>query len=316
MPAAGPFLSMKTLATPISMKALAIWAACTGPITAATRAEPTRAPGNTPATASRSDADDATMPSPRPPRTPGIFSAETERIPRLTLSWTTRDGERVELIAALPYGVDNDRVSLGSNVEAYIAVGGTRIGKNAAHPDGSIVRAGFYKSVGPRAFFEDIRPGSPVEFRLEHLSFNKPAVPQPDTVVMHLKYNPDDLLSCGLPPGAFECFNLRSATDLMNDRTRPGEDTRPGVLAPGHESGAASDAVLEGDGTVTLTASIPYPLFRHLQDPWNSPLPGTFLEPIHFHVEVEVLPTYAEPLDRDAMRREVERIREGFKDLE
>jgi hypothetical protein len=44
------------------------------------------------------------------------------------------------------------------------------------------------------------------------------------------------------------------------------------------------------DGTHRVRVRIPYALFRHIRDPWERDEPGTFLEPMHFHVEFEALP--------------------------
>ena len=246
----------------------------------------------------------------------GLFSVDSTRIPTLTLSWTQVDGDRVEIVAALPYGVDADRAELGSNVQAYVAIGGTRLSKGAGHPRGTLVRVGFYKVFAPSPFFANIKPGTNVDVSLSGVAFDRPANPIADTVVMHLKYNPDDLVSCGLPPGAFECFNLASEVDLLNDRVIPGTDARVGVLAKGAESGARSDAVLNEDGTMTLSASVPYAFFRNILDPWASELPGTFLEPIHFHLEVEILPEGVEPIDIEANRERIRQIREQLDELD
>ncbi|MEM1185462.1 MAG: hypothetical protein AAGI53_10750 [Planctomycetota bacterium] len=247
---------------------------------------------------------------------PSLLLVDDSKLPSLMLEWTRTDGERVSLVAALPYGVDADRVSLGSNVEAYIGVGGTRLSKGAGHPKGSIIKVGFYKVVGPKPFFEGIESGTSVDVTLSGIGMNQPAYAVGDTVLMHLKYNPDDLISCGLPPGARECFNLASPVDGLNDRTQPGVDTRMGVLAEASGSGASSSVGRAEDGTLSVTTSVPYGLFRNILDPWESELPGTFLEPVHFHVEVEVLPEGVEPRDLEAERAKIEAIREQLRELD
>jgi len=50
---------------------------------------------------------------------------------------------------------------------------------------------------------------------------------------------------------------------------------------------------------VGFVVRVPYGMLRHLQDPWDSTLPGTFFEPIHFHMEAEVIPVGAQPFDRE-----------------
>jgi len=67
-------------------------------------------------------------------------------------------------------------------------------------------------------------------------------------------------------------------------------NARLGVL-DGSSAGSGSVKFAQADsGEITMTAVIPYALFRHVRDPWQRTNPGTFFEPTHFHVEVEVLP--------------------------
>ncbi len=250
---------------------------------------------------------EASIESESAPTPPPFLAVEARHTPRVTIAWIRTDDRREEIVAALHWGVDADRISLGHNLTAYAAIGGSRIGKGAGHPRGSVIRTGLYKSVGPRPFFEDLKPGSAIEIRLEGVHFNQPVRAIRDSAVMHLKYNPDDLIACGLPPGARECYNLVSTTDTLNDRTVPGEDTRMGVLDGSDTTDGDLRLVETGPDEVGFTATIPYALLRHPLDPWQSDLPGTFLEPIHFHVEIEVLPEGVEPLDWAAMRAETHR---------
>ena len=106
------------------------------------------------------------------------------------------------------------------------------------------------------------------------------------------------MLACGLPGDAREQFNLVSHTDTLNDRVQPGIDTRMGVLDGSSNSLGTGSARVEPDGTITMSLTFRYPVLRNLRDPWKSALPGTFLEPYHFHIEFEVLPVGTPPLDR------------------
>jgi hypothetical protein len=44
------------------------------------------------------------------------------------------------------------------------------------------------------------------------------------------------------------------------------------------------------DGSVSLEATFPYAMLRHLRDPWLRTRPGTFVEPVQVVFEFEVLP--------------------------
>jgi hypothetical protein len=279
---------------------------------------PSSATGQSPETpalpASGDDRQAQTEPSSNPVHTPvarpALLLVDSGVRPEVTVSWTQTNGEEIAITAALPYGADADRVDVGWNVSAFMAVGGTRIGKGAGHPKGLVLRAGFYKVEAPKPFFAGIKPGSDVRVRIEGARVNMPVWANNDTAAMHLKYNPDDLIACGMPPGAWESFNLVSTTDTMNDRVTPGEDARMGVLDGSDEGDGVLTSTVEDDGSITVDARVPYGLFRNTQDPWQSDLPGTFLEPIHFHIEVELMPEGVQPLNWDALRTRAERIRE------
>ena len=107
-----------------------------------------------------------------------------------------------------------------------------------------------------------------------------------------------------LPGDAREQFNTADPRDTLNDRVRPGIDTRLGVLSPNDGKLGSAAVSLAEDGSVTMTTTFRYPALRNLRDPWKSDLPNTFLEPYHFHIEFEVLPEGVEPLDPDRDRIE------------
>ncbi|MEQ8771032.1 MAG: hypothetical protein RIB60_11050 [Phycisphaerales bacterium] len=246
------------------------------------------------------------------PARPALLLVDPERTPRVEMSWQREDGGRVELEGDRAYSSDLGRTPLGENVSCYVAVGGSRLLKGAGHPEGAIVRVGFYKENGAKAFFDGLGAGGRVRVRLSNVAFNQPVDPQPATIVQHLKYAIEDLESCGLPGSARDQFTTVNPEETLNDRIRPGEDTRAGALSGEEGSMGTASLVREDDGTVTMEIEFAYPLLRHMSDPWQSDLPGTFLEPIHFHVEFEVLPKGVEPIDIEQRRAEKEALRKRF----
>jgi len=216
--------------------------------------------------------------------------------PTLTISWTTNEGIPVSLTAQLPYASDNQRVHMGENIDAFVAVGGTRLVKGAGHPRGIIVRAGFYKHIPFKPFFADVNPHTEFTVTLEDVRFNQPIDVNPLSGVQHLKYAPDDILSCGLPIDAGEQFNTANPDDALNGRVRPDIDTRLGIL-DGSDASLGSFSITEStDDTASMTATFSYAALRNIRDPWDSTIPGTFLEPMHFHLEFEALPHGVPPL--------------------
>lgn len=250
-----------------------------------------------------------------PEAPPTLLLVEADERPIATIAWTTAAGERVELGADRPYAADADRTPLGRNISCFVSVGGTRLTKGAGHPRGAVVRVGFYKIDNAKPFFDDIAPGSRVEVTLGPVRFNQPVEASPASIVQHLKFGADDLKSCGIPGEAKDQFNTAGPDETLNDRIREDKDARLGVLSglaldkPGDDPGLRGDATLgvERGTDVTMRVTFDYALLRHLQDPWKSSLPGTFLEPYHFHVEFEAVPEGAEPLDLDALRAEKQR---------
>lgn len=241
-----------------------------------------------------------------------MLLVDAEATPEVTLRWTTSDGEERRLAGVRAYGTDNDRTDLGGNISCYVAVGGTRLSKGAGHPRGAIVRVGFYKLENAKPFFDGITRGSRFTVELNGVRFNQPVAPQLDTLVQHLKYAAEDLEACELPGDAREQFNLVSRVDTMNGRTQPGIDTRMGGLDGGDDSfGEAEVRVAEDDAAeVSMSLTFSYPALRNIRDPWRSDLPGTFLEPYHFHVEFEVLPEGVEPIDVVTPEERLEIIRQ------
>ncbi len=233
-------------------------------------------------------------PAPAPeggdPAPPAVLLADFEHEPEVRVSWTTRGGDVVELRGARPYGGDRGRTPMGRNIESFVAVGGTRLSKGAGRPQGAIVRVGFYKAVATRPFFDAIAEDGRVRVVVSGVRFNQPAGALAETVVQHLKFAPEQLEVCSLPTDARDQYNTASPTDTLNGRIRPGEDARLGVLAGGGPGHGTTTITAEPDGSLTLVCEFPYSALRHLQDPWGSGVPGTFVEPIHFHIEFEALP--------------------------
>lgn len=238
---------------------------------------------------------------------PELLLIEPDAHPTLTIRWTTPAGEERAHRATLPYTADPQRIHLGGNIEAFVAVGGTRLTKGAGHPLGVVVRAGFYKHDKNLPFFapasDAITKDTLVEVTLAGVRFNQPAHADPRSIVQHLKYDLDDLEACGLPGEARDQFNLADPRETLNDRIEPGVDARPGALDGSEDALGSAELTIADDGAATMTVRFRYPALRNLRDPWNSDLPGTFLEPIHFHLEFEAVPEGVEPLDPARPRR-------------
>lgn len=262
--------------------------------------------------------------------------------PEFTIEWETTGGETVKLEGQAPYRAPEDRKFIGRNVEAFIAVGGTRLTKAAGRRSGAILRVGFYKKDTQELFFEDIRDGSSVTMTMTGVRFMSDGAPDPETIVQHLKYTLEDVEECGLTGEAMDQYNTRNPADTMHGKITP-ENARLGSLngvpgdepkaegerskaaetpadggAPESEKAAAqrapfpegeADVWLEEDGSVSMKATIPYALFRHVRDPWMRTDPGGFFEPYHFHIEFEALPVEVweeEYEDRPLPRRQAE----------
>jgi len=231
----------------------------------------------------------APTPAPAPPSA-ALLLADFERAPRVVVSWTTGAGEEVRLEGERPYSGDKDRAPLGLNIDCFVAVGGTRLSKGAGHPEGIIVRVGFYKRDPLRPFFDGIAADGRIRVELSGVRFNHAAAATPESVLQHLKFAPEQLEVCSLPTDARDQYNTASAADTLNERIRPGIDARLGALdasAPDHGSATITT---QSDASLTLVCEFPYALLRHLQDPWRSGVPGTFVEPVHFHIEFEAMP--------------------------
>lgn len=224
----------------------------------------------------------------QPEPLPAILLADTSRTPVVQVSWQDEAGRLIELEGERGYTSPAGTEVLGGNLSAYVALGGTRLDRGAAHPRGAVLRVGVYKTDARRPFFEGIGEGGSITIRVRNLAMNRPVKPWPASIVMHLKYMPDELAACGLGASSSVLFYTTSRTDTLNGKITP-ETGRLGILSSANGSGATVSLTGE-DRTVEFTATIPYGLLRHMSDPWLRTAPGTFLEPTHFHFEFEVLP--------------------------
>lgn len=228
---------------------------------------------------------------------PSLLLVDPESEPTVTVRWVGSDGVVRELSGTRPYTSDAERLPLGGNLDAFVAMGGTRLTKGAGHPRGAVARVGFYKLIPGRPMFESAASDTEFEVRVTGFRFNQPVDPNPASGIQHLKYSPEDLIACGLPGDAREQFNTASADDALNGRVRTGVDARLGVLDGSSDALGSIEVVENRDGSVDLFARFRYPALRNLRDPWQSDVPGTFLEPVHFHIEFEVLPEGVAPIE-------------------
>ena len=217
-----------------------------------------------------------------------ILLADDTATPHATISWLTTSGVEIALEADVGYTNPNQRTTLDHNVSCFVALGGTRLDKGVGHPKGAIVRVGFYKIDAKKPFFKDIAAGSSITISLTNVKFNQDIMGMERTVLQHLKYTDGDIAACGLDRKYADCFNTRSDDDMMGQLV-DGDDTRIGALDGSEETDGLAEIEYDAD-TVSLRAEIPYAMLRHIQDPWQLTVPGTFMEPYHFHVEFEALP--------------------------
>lgn len=225
---------------------------------------------------------------------PAILLVDETRHPHVAISWQQTDGTEITLESDLPYTSKNERKQMGHNVELFACVGGTRLDKGAGHPKGLILRAGVYKTENSRPMFEAIKAGTDVTMTLKGIYFNQPAVPDSTRVLQHLQYTLADVASCGLGEGAMDQYNTVDPRDNLYGKILD-ENARFGVLSGDKPGGGKVEIKSETDGSVTLVVTTPYALFRHVRDPWMRATPGSFFEPYHFHLEIEVLPVGVEP---------------------
>lgn len=219
---------------------------------------------------------------------PKSLMADTGRTPRVTVSWPTQDGQTVKLEGERDYRSAADASALGKNVTCYVALGGTRLDKGFGDPHGAILRVGLYKKDAKELFFEGIAEGGEVVITLDHVWMNQPVEARPATGLMHERYMLGDLTACGLDGNARNLIVTADPEDPIKARVQLESARFGGLDGVGPEHGRV-EAKVEKDGSVTMTVRFPYPLLRHVKDPYLRTKPGAFFEPQHFHVEMEVV---------------------------
>lgn len=219
---------------------------------------------------------------------PMFLVDDSKQLPHVVISWPTRDGDQVKLVCDRPYRSPNEREFLDRNLECFVALGGTRLDRGIGHPRGAILRVGFYKKDTTKPMFDDIADGAMIDVTLSKVFFTDAPAPRLQTALQHVKFMAADLVSCGLGGEAVDQFNTVSLTDTLYGKITPSNGRMGGL--DGEAGHGKIDFTVEPDGSVTLHAKLPYGQLRHVKDPWKRSAPGTFTEPQHFHVEVEVLP--------------------------
>ncbi len=227
-----------------------------------------------------------------PPGAPVMLLANTEVLPKVTVEWPTKDGGTEHLEAERPYSSPGGKQELGGNISCYVALGGTRLERGAMHPKGALIRVGLYKVDASREFFDGLVDEDPViTVRLTGVTMNQGVTPRPQTTLMHLRYTADDLVACGLGGASAALILTVDPSDTVRGKVTPDNGVLGALDGSSPEKGAVT-FVRHDDGTVDMEARIPYGLLRHIKDPWKRTVPGTFLEPTHFHFEFEVIPDW------------------------
>lgn len=219
-----------------------------------------------------------------------LFLVDSEHHPHVAISWPCSDKSTTSLDADREYLSPNDKTPLGKNLSCYVALGGNRGDYGLGQPGAVDVRVGFYKTDKALPLFENLADDSSVTIVFSSLKFTQAAKALPDTMVQHLKFeDPNNVLGCAGAPELLATWNTYDKDEDMAGRlTR--RNGRKGVLGEDNTSGASVKLESDEQGLITMTAVIPYALFKHADDPWLRTNPGDFVEPMHFHLEFEVLP--------------------------
>jgi hypothetical protein len=224
-----------------------------------------------------------------------ILLADTSHQPHVRIAWPTRDGKTVALEGDRAYKSQGDKTLLGKNIELYVALGGTRLERGKADPDGAVVRAGLYKEDTSKLFFENIAEGGEITITIGNLKMNQPAEAQARSGLIHMRYMLSDLAACGIDSSGRNLLITADPQDALKD-SYGADSTRLGWLdgtdKPGEDHGSVT-VEAQPDGTSTVTFKLPYTLLRHIKDPYQRTTPGGFFEPQHFHVEVQFVPKAA-----------------------
>jgi hypothetical protein len=227
------------------------------------------------------------QPEPRP----SILLADTLVIPEVRVGWVV-DGEQQWHDGPREYGPPVGGEKIATNLKCYVALGGTRIETGAGHPKGIVIRLGLTKIENAKPLFADIDPGTDITMIISGIRLNQPIKSHEGTGLMHMKYSLGDLEACSLPGTARNQYLMADPDDTLGGRVSQGVNATPGGLDGNAGHGEIKVVVDENARDVQM-------MVRHLQDPWESVLPGTFFEPIHLHAEAELITVDAEPFDRE-----------------
>jgi hypothetical protein len=212
----------------------------------------------------------------------------------VTISWPTRAGTTTILEGVREYLAPNDRTPIGpegTNISVYVALGGNRLDYGLADPAGASIRAGFYKIDKKKPFFQDIADDAVVTVTLSGITFNQPAKARRETFLQHLKFEGNNaVLGCAGDPGLLATWNTMDPEEDLAERLTP-RNGRRGVLAANLDCSVSITNTDEA--TLSLTFRFPYGLLKHADDRWKRTAPGTFKEPVHFHIEFEAVPASA-----------------------
>ncbi|MBL4591932.1 MAG: hypothetical protein JKY96_08235 [Phycisphaerales bacterium] len=231
---------------------------------------------------------------------PGILLAETEFTPSVRIGWMVggvmqwHEGER-------DYGPPIGGEQIAPNLKCYVSLGGTRIETGAGHPKGIVIRLGLTKIDPAKELFADIDPKTDITMEIQGVHLNQAIKLHEGTGLIHLKFSLGDLETCSLPGTARNQYLMSDPDDTLGGRVSDGINATPGGLDGQVGHGEVNVEVSEDGMVVKMSVRVPYGMLRHLQDPWESDLPGTFFEPIHFHAEAELIPVDVEPFDREPM---------------
>jgi len=225
------------------------------------------------------------------PESHKLLLIDESSTPRAVISWPTTDGSTSRHEADVIYMTPEERIDIGPNLECFVSVGGTRLDYAAGHPEGAIVRVGFYKVDNDKPFFENIADKANITVEVSNIALNQDAVPNPSSVLQHLKYTPEDIANCSLSPNQTQQYNTASPTDTLGGIITA-KNGRLGAMGGTRKTDGDVTFTIEDDGSITMKAIFPYALLRHVRDPWLRTTPGTFFEPFHFHIEYEILPRY------------------------
>ena len=232
------------------------------------------------------------------PARPSILLVDDSVHPEVIIRWDSTSGP-VEHRATYAYTAPVGGEPIAPNLLGYACVGGTRVETGAGHPKGLVLRVGLTKEAAAKPLFEDIAPGSFIEIEMRSVRVQQPVQVHQGTGLMHLKYALRDLEACSIPGTARNQYLLEDPKDTLGGRVIDGTNATPGALSGDEGMGTITTSVSgEDHDRIDIRVSVPYGMLRHLLDPWESDLPNTFFEPIHFHTEVELLPIDAEPFDR------------------